>query len=246
MLERYVRESLAMGCAGLSHLDTPLGKESYRRKAGSVAARLTPGSSILDWGCGYGQMSFFLRNRGFRVIAYSVENPEPDPWNRMLRGVGFPVVYSREPVALPFGSGSFDSVLACGVLEHVQDEEGSLRELGRVLRPGGLLFVFMHPNRFSYTEFLARWLFRMDFHERCHTLGTLKEKLWEAGFEPVSVRYSQMFPRNFSILPRRLRRVITGSPAFHLAADDFLSRIPLLRRLSGTLEGVFIKREERG
>lgn len=235
-----------MGCQGLSHLDTALGRESYRRKAESVAARLAPGSSILDWGCGYGQMSFFLRNRGFRVIAYSVENPEPNPWNHMLRGLGFSVVYSREPVALPFERGSFDAALACGVLEHVQDEEGSLRELARVLRPGGLLFVFMHPNRFSCTEFLARWLFRMDFHERRHTLGSLKEKLSGAGFEPVGMRYSQMFPRNFSFLPGRLRRAATGSPALLLAADDLLSRIPLLQMLSGTLEGVFMKKEERG
>jgi 2-polyprenyl-6-hydroxyphenyl methylase/3-demethylubiquinone-9 3-methyltransferase len=41
---------------------------------------------------------------------------------------------------LPFATGTFDVVLAYSVLEHVQDLEGSLREIARVLRPRGLLW----------------------------------------------------------------------------------------------------------
>jgi len=43
---------------------------------------------------------------------------------------------------LPFAPGTFDVVLACSVLEHVQDLEGSLREIARVLRPSGLLWFY--------------------------------------------------------------------------------------------------------
>jgi SAM-dependent methyltransferase len=43
---------------------------------------------------------------------------------------------------LPFVSGTFDVVLACSVLEHVQDLDESLREIARVLRPDGLLWFY--------------------------------------------------------------------------------------------------------
>ena len=61
---------------------------------------------------------------------------------------------SPDPVALPFDDGSFDTVLSCGVLEHVQDPDGSLDEMAGVLRPGGMFYVTNLPNRYSYTE---RW-----------------------------------------------------------------------------------------
>ncbi len=102
----------------------------------------------------------------------------------------------------------------------------------------------MYPNRFAYTEFLARRVFRMEFHKRRHSPGSLREKLREAGFEAVSIGHCQMFPRNFSFLPGKLRRMATGCPAPLLAADGLLSRVPLIRRLGATLEGIFRKREK--
>jgi SAM-dependent methyltransferase len=48
--------------------------------------------------------------------------------------------------ALPFASGSFDAVVACLVFEHIDDADGAIAEVGRVLRPGGrFLFFLNHP-----------------------------------------------------------------------------------------------------
>ena len=63
---------------------------------------------------------------------------------------------SGEPVALPFPDGHFDTVLSCGVLEHVQQPADSLKELRRVMRPGGRLLIYKLPNRLSYLEAIAR------------------------------------------------------------------------------------------
>ncbi len=65
---------------------------------------------------------------------------------------------SREPDPrrLPFDDETFDAVLSCGVLEHVEDPDASLEEIRRVLAPGGTFYVYKLPNRTSYLEAIAR------------------------------------------------------------------------------------------
>jgi SAM-dependent methyltransferase len=52
---------------------------------------------------------------------------------------------------LPYASNSFDAVLSHEVIEHVQDDEAAIREMIRVLRPGGRLVLFC-PNRWYPVE----------------------------------------------------------------------------------------------
>ena len=151
-----VERSLTQGCAGLHHLSTPLGRANYLRKAEVVKNLKPDGGRLLDWGCGYGQMSYLLRNRGFEVVPYTIEAEEPSPSNSFLREQDLDVVYGEDPVRLPFEDESFDLVLSCGVLEHVEDENGSIAEIRRTLRPGGMFVVMMLPNEWSYAEFMAR------------------------------------------------------------------------------------------
>lgn len=51
--------------------------------------------------------------------------------------------------AMPFGDGSFDAVLCSHVLEHVPDDGAAMKEIARVLRPGGwaLVAVPLDPSR---------------------------------------------------------------------------------------------------
>lgn len=111
---------------------------------------------VLDWGCGHGQISHMLRQRGVDVVAFDyVEGAEA----AVVSLEHFPEIkahVSGDPVVLPFSESSFDTALSCGVLEHVQRPEDSLRELHRVLRPGGRLLIYKLPNRLSYLEAIAR------------------------------------------------------------------------------------------
>src|SRR6187431_1410213 len=93
---------------------------------------------LLDWGCGWGQVTALLRERGVDVHAFDYRPDEGAVGETPLeRFPDIACTFSPEPVALPFDDASFDAVLSCGVLEHVQDPAGSLAELQRVLRPGG-------------------------------------------------------------------------------------------------------------
>ncbi len=56
-------------------------------------------------------------------------------------------MYARSGAAdLPFATGSFDAAVACLVFEHIDDVDGALGEVARVLRPGGrFVFCLNHP-----------------------------------------------------------------------------------------------------
>ncbi len=238
-LARAVERSLVEGCAGLHHLSTPLGRASYLRKAEVVKNLKPDGGRLLDWGCGYGQMSYLLRNRGFEVVSYTIEAEEPSPWNSFLREQNLDVFYGEDPVQLPFANEAFDIVLSCGVLEHVEDESGSLAEIRRILRPAGLFIVMMLPNEWSYAEFMARNIFRASDHDRLYSIAKMRELLARFGFQTVETWYSNTLPRNFTPLPERLRQLPGAHPRMWLGVEACLSRIPPVCWFSGVVEGAF-------
>jgi len=110
-----------------------------------AASELTGFGDLLDLGCGDGQISRLLAadGAGGRVVGV-------DPtWNqvRVAHERGGGAVYARsEAAALPFAAASFDAVVACLVFEHIDDLDGAVAEVARVLRPGGRFSFFLnHP-----------------------------------------------------------------------------------------------------
>jgi SAM-dependent methyltransferase len=98
---------------------------------------------VLDLGCGDGQISRLLAAAGSDVIGV-------DPtWNQIRvarERAGGPAYARSEAASLPFCDGSFDAVVACLVFEHVDDLDGAIAEVARVLRPGGRFSFFLnHP-----------------------------------------------------------------------------------------------------
>lgn len=192
-------------------------------------ARRAPGR-LLDWGCGWGQVTALLRERDVDVVAYDyragIDKPTVEPLER------FPQIeahLSSDPVALPFDDNAFDTVLSCGVLEHVPDPDGSVAEIRRVLRPGGMFYVTNLPNRFSYTERIAR-LLGLYYHgqlpdDRVYTSRTARELLERQGFVVRELRLAHMLP------------LTLGGPARLLwRTSSVLEQIPLVNRTATSLE----------
>jgi SAM-dependent methyltransferase len=192
-------------------------------------ARRHPGR-VLDWGCGYGQVSALLRSEGVEVVAFDyregLDEPAVEPLER------FPEIeahLSPDPVELPFEDDSFDTVLSCGVLEHVANPDGSLDEIHRVLRPGGVFFVTNLPNRYSYTEKLAR-LLGLYYHgklpnDRVYTKSSVGDLLDRHGFLIRELRRVHMLP------------LTLGGPAGLVWwASAALARVPGLNLVATSLE----------
>jgi SAM-dependent methyltransferase len=97
------------------------------------------------------------------------------------------------PYLLPYENDSFDVVIGSGVLEHVPNDSESLKELYRVIRPGGFFIMTKLPNVFSYTEWLNRRL-KNPHHLRLYSLAEARHMFMHHGFLPVRSGYHQVVP----------------------------------------------------
>lgn len=186
-------------------IDINLRSGPQMREYVAIADRIAadrPGR-VLDWGCGWGQMTDLLSRRGVAVEAYDVNPEVAEPTRRPLEH--FPphtaLVWGDER-ALPYGDASFDVALSCGVLEHVVDPDASLDELARVLRPRGTLYVYKLPNRHSYLERIAK-VAGLYYHgrlenDRLYTPAVARALLERHGFEVLELRRANLLPLSVS------------------------------------------------
>ncbi len=107
-------------------------------KADHIAALLGPRAAgietILEVGCGTGDVLASLSARGVGRSAVGVDVIDPDMNNDHLRGGANLSFVQQTGPSLPFEDRSFDMVFASHVLEHVEDERSFLSEIGRVSR----------------------------------------------------------------------------------------------------------------
>jgi SAM-dependent methyltransferase len=236
------RTAKTAGAADMEHLDGPSAAYNYIRIADLICAYCKEGPEqlpILDWGCGYGQVSWLLRKRGLDVLSYDVEKrplrssiPELD---------SFPIVYGDDPVEIPYESNRFGSVLSVGVLEHVSDFEGSLSEISRVLRPGGLLFVFMLPNKYSWAEWIADRR-GVSAHPYKFTFGCATELLLRHRLDVDKRWRRNVLPRNLTGCSSRVKQFYGRFYRAVESVDQTLTRLPPICCLSGVIELIARKR----
>ena len=109
---------------------------------------LRPGERVLDMGCGGGRHAFEMYRRGADVVAFDQDADElatvSDMFAEMRRAGEVPDgaeadVKEGDALALPFGDGEFDRVVAAEILEHVPADIQAIQELVRVTRPGGTI-----------------------------------------------------------------------------------------------------------
>lgn len=91
---------------------------------------------LLDVGCGSGWLPYFFARRGFEAFGIDLKQTcfEVRPQPNLSLSPG-------DATTLPFPDGQFDVVIANTALEHMTEPEVVLRQMARVLKPGGLLFV---------------------------------------------------------------------------------------------------------
>lgn len=96
---------------------------------------------LLDVGCGGGFLSNYMAKNGFKVTGVDMSEPSLEVARRYDESRS--VTYRHADAHhLPFEDGSFDVVCAMDFLEHVDKPALVVREVSRILRPGGMFFFY--------------------------------------------------------------------------------------------------------
>jgi len=123
------------------------GREGAFRERVLDLARLKPGESILDVGCGTGTLGIAAKQRVGPTGSVQGIDASPEMIaraNAKGRKAGLDIVFRNESIeALSFRDAQFDVVLSTLMLHHLprQVRERGVREMRRVLKPGGRLLV---------------------------------------------------------------------------------------------------------
>ncbi len=102
----------------------------------------SPGVSVLNAGAGQGSFSAELERQHFAVTSLDTDEDAVVQLRRRVHGE----VVQGDVRALPFDSDRFDAVVLGEVLEHVPEDGEALREVVRVVRPGGVVAISVPAN----------------------------------------------------------------------------------------------------
>jgi ubiquinone/menaquinone biosynthesis C-methylase UbiE len=192
------------------------------------------GLRLLDVGCGTGHHMASLRERGFDVAGV---DGSPEMLEQARANNPDAEIKLSDVESLPFPDASFDFILCIEVLRYLPSAVQCVREMSRVLKPGGICLTtaapIMNLNGYWIVNRLAN-LTRVGDLVRLKQFFTtswrLKREFFEAGFSDISVRGVYLGPVNWveRLTPRVLPTVLkTWEPVDAVLADS-----PFLRELS--------------
>jgi len=160
-----------------------------------VLNHVEPGP-LLDVGCAHGHMLRAAEDLGLTATGVDISEYAV----RFCSELGFSAKHGKLE-RLPFADGAFQIVMMRHVLEHTKAPREALREIRRVLRPGGGLFIAVpHAGYLKARVNPAGYRFyRPEFHGREHyvyyTPRTLTRLLKEESFDPVSAPHPHLVHR---------------------------------------------------
>lgn len=171
---------------------------SFRlRQALAALADLPPVSAVLEVGCGAGQFIRAIKKIRPELVCHGCDISAAALAEAKSAGGG--VIYALNGTMLPYGNGSLDAVLIFDVLEHVEDPDALLREIRRILKPGGIFYCFVpcEGDGLSLWHALDAAHLKHDLtrkyagHINYFSRRSLFDLIKQTGFTPVRIRYSE-------------------------------------------------------
>ena len=149
---------------------------------------LRPSGRLLDVGCGTGDL---LQRLSQRYPGAQLSGVDPVPEMLMIARRKLPLeVDLREGWAerLPFESGRFDVVVSCNAFHYIREPLAALREMGRVLAPGGRLVITDWCDDYLACRICDLYLRLFDrAHVKVYRQKECRCLLLEAGYRPAAI-----------------------------------------------------------
>lgn len=150
-------------------------------------AGVPPRGRLLEIGCGQGNFLRQAAARGFDVTGVEYSEFACDRARAALEGRGR--VLHGEISVLAHEAEAYDVCVLCDVIEHVRSPAAFLREIRRLLRPGGVLLV-VTPSLASWSARVlgSRWMEFKEEHLIYYAPDTIRRQLTQAGFGGIALR----------------------------------------------------------
>ena len=167
---------------------------------------------VLDFGAGIGTSVPFFRAHLPQARLTCIDVSQRSLAIGTERFPGAATFVHFDGASIPFPEASFDVAFAACVFHHIDHalHAGLFGEIRRVLRPGGVLFVFEHNPLNPLTLHTVRTC-AFDENARLIRGGAMKRRLAEAGFTGLKLRYRIFFPHTLARL-RWMERHLTAVP----------------------------------
>lgn len=169
------------------------------KKEGDAQSVMAPSVDLLDAGCGTGGL---IRRVAPRHPGWNWTGLDLEPLAcELARSRCAAEIVQGSVGALPFGDAVFDAVVCSDVLYHLDDDGGALREIFRVLRPGGAVVINVPAHRWlwSYHDVTVHGRRRYDRAALRDTMGSAgfaveRSTHWNALPLPLVVVRRKLFP----------------------------------------------------
>jgi SAM-dependent methyltransferase len=216
------------GAGEIWNWESPAGKLRWARRVRMLSSHLKPGMTVLELGCGAGHFTQELARSGADVVAIDVS---PDLLQIARTNCGAPnVKYQIENAyELSYDDAVFDSVVGSSVLHHLEIER-ALRDVYRVLKPGGTIF-FTEPNMLNPQIAVQKnipWIKRKlgdSPDETAFFRWPLRRLLEQIGYRDIRIDpFDFLHPKTPVLLINRVDQL-----------GRFLEKMPIVSEFAGSL-----------
>jgi ubiquinone/menaquinone biosynthesis C-methylase UbiE len=218
----------AHGAGEVWNWESPAGKFRWTRRVKMLSGHLQPGMRALEVGCGAGYFTRELTRSGADIVAIDIspELLEIARANCSAPNIRYEI---QNAYQLSYPDAVFDSVVGSSVLHHLEIEE-ALREIYRVLKPGGTIY-FTEPNMLNPQIAIQKnvpWIKRKlgdSPDETAFFRWPLRRLLEEMGYDDICID-----PFDF-LHPKTPVPLVDRMDAF----GRFLENVPVMSEFAGSL-----------
>ena len=182
-----------------------------------------PEARVLDVGCHIGRLMLRLRERGCVTVGVDIVRRDLLSGHRRMAGQEPPATFVLgDGGRLPFADASFDFAACTETLEHVADANLALREMARVLKPGGRAVVSVPDALPEMVAYRFYDLYRDDpfGHRRIYTRGRIVRAVEAAGMRV----YARRLRNSVEAVYWTLLFLLDACPYMHGWSVDALNR----------------------